>query len=84
MFNRTFLIEAFNGCLSPPGSGSPTIGFFADEIHAAVPEAVRAGGAGSAAGPQVDHSKLVPLLWAAVQELSEQVAELKAELKLKA
>jgi hypothetical protein len=64
--------------------GSPTIGFFADEIHAAVPEAVRAGGAGSAAGPQVDHSKLVPLLWAAVQELSEQVAELKAELKLKA
>ena len=34
-----------------------------------------------AGGAHVDHSKLVPLLWAAVQELSAQVKELQAEVR---
>ena len=45
-----------------------------------MPEAVRGLGAGSL-GVQVDHSKLVPLLWAAVQELGVKVADLQAELR---
>lgn len=52
-------------------------GFMAHEAQATVPEAVT----GAKDGPQmqaIDQSKLVPLLWAAVQELAGRVAALEA------
>lgn len=52
-------------------------GFLAHEAQAAVPEAVT----GQKDGPQfqaIDQAKLVPVLWAAVQELAARVAALEA------
>jgi hypothetical protein len=55
------------------------IGFLAHEAQATVPEAV----IGAKDGPQmqgIDQSKMVPLLWAAVQELAARVAAAEAQL----
>lgn len=61
-----------------PGAAK-VFGFVAHEAQATVPEAVT----GFKDGPQmqgIDQSKMVPLLWAAVQELAARVAALEAQL----
>jgi hypothetical protein len=65
-------------------SGPRVDGFIADEAMKVVPQAVigEPGAEDDDGKPiyqQIDHSKLVPVLWAAVQELAEQVAILQAE-----
>jgi hypothetical protein len=57
-------------------------GFIAHEVQAVVPQAVT----GEKDGEEMqglDHSKLVPVLVAAVQELSAKVAALESALELK-
>lgn len=54
------------------------VGVFAQELHEVIPDAVTVGGDNPTTDPwSVDYSKLVPHLIAAVQELAEQVAELR-------
>ena len=77
---HTRFADLVHSCRAP-ASGETVEGFIADELAPAVPAAVGEAADGSAHGGHVDHSKLVPLLWAAVQELSAQVREMRAELQ---
>lgn len=55
------------------------VGVFAQQLHEVVPDAVTVGGDDPAVDPwQVDYSKIVPHLLAAVQELAARVEELEA------
>jgi hypothetical protein len=68
--------------LSNP-SGPYSVGFFAHEMQAVLPEAVfrnkdQVDDKGQLEPQMIDYSKAVPLLWAAVQELSAKVAALEA------
>jgi Chaperone of endosialidase len=65
------------------------IGVFAQELYAAYPNAVTTGDDEAETDPakiksrwQVDYSKLVPVLVAAMQELEHENAELKSEIEL--
>jgi hypothetical protein len=60
-------------------------GFLAHELQAVVPQAVKGqkdevDENGHPVYQSVDNSKLVPILWAAVQELSQKLAALEAKL----
>lgn len=62
-----------------------SIGFLAHELQAVVPQAVQGkkdevDAKGNPVYQSVDNSKLVPILWAAVQELSAKLAALEAKL----
>jgi hypothetical protein len=62
-----------------------SIGFLAHELQAVVPQAVQGkkdevDEKGNPVYQSVDNSKLVPILWAAVQELSAKLAALEAKL----
>jgi len=62
-----------------------SIGFIAHELQEAVPQAVQGekdqvNEQGQPMYQSVDNSKLVPILWAAVQELSTKLAALEAKL----
>lgn len=70
------------------GNGRREHGFYAQEIHQIIPEVVSVGEdelteSGDLATPwAVDYGRITPILTKAIQELSEQVAQLKAELDL--
>ena len=56
------------------------IGFFAQELHAVVPDAVRVGGDDPATEPwQVDASVLVPYLTAALQDALARIERLETQ-----
>ena len=66
--------------------GTPGRGFLAHEVQAVIPDGVITGErdaldeAGQVLPQQIDHSKLVPWLVAAVKELTQQVEMLQAQL----
>jgi hypothetical protein len=64
---------------------NPSIGFIAHELQEVVPQAVQGkkdevNDLGQPVYQSVDNSKLVPILWAAVQELSQKLAALEEKL----
>lgn len=61
--------------------GRPDIGFFAQEVVEHVPEAVTVGGLDPITEPwQLDQSRLVPHLVAAIQELAAEVGALRSRV----
>ena len=56
----------------------PHVGVFAQEVHAAFPDAAHEGNDVDVWG--VDYGRLVPLLLGAVQELTARVVELESRL----
>ena len=61
-------------------TGEPGHGFIAQEVQAVVPQAVTGDPADPVPTMQMDHSKLIPHLVGAVQDLAQQVQALAARL----